>query len=200
MKAFCLMLFVMLSAMAASEPAWQLVKGDNKVSVYTRLESESAYKSFKAIGEVKASSEQVLNVLNDVSSFQSWFAYAKTVELLEQSELSKLVYIETDFPWPFRNQDMVYEMSFTELDDGSVEYALLGKPGYIPVKKGINRMRSAKGNIRIMPYEDHTKISYLMQANLSGEIPPWLANKHIHELPFRTLENLLRLLEDNLNI
>ncbi|MEM8500464.1 MAG: START domain-containing protein [Pseudomonadota bacterium] len=195
MQAYILMLVAVLSAVTASEPAWQLVKGDNKVSVYTRLEPESTYKSFKAVGEANVPSKRVLSVLNDVRSYQSWFAYAKTVELLEQSENSTHIYMETDFPWPFRNQDMVYEMSFTEFDDGSVEYTLLGKPEYIPVSKGINRMRSAEGTIRIEPQEDRTRISYSMRSDLSDEIPPRVANKYIHELPFRTLENLIRLLE-----
>lgn len=111
---------VLLCAVAAGEPEWQLVKSENKVLVYTRLEAGNTYKSVKAVGLANATSQQVLNLLNDTSTYQNWFAFAKNIKLLNATENTKHVYVETNLPWPLRNLDMIYEIIYTERNDGSV--------------------------------------------------------------------------------
>lgn len=188
---------VFSSAIATGEPEWQHIKDKNSVAVYTKLEPENSYKTSKAIGFANTTPQQVFGVLNDVNSYSNWFAFAKTVKLLKKTKNTMYVYVETGFPWPFRNQDMVYEISYADYDDGSAKYTLLGKPDYLPVNDGIKRMHSAKGYFFIQPNKDHTQITYVMHAKLGGQMPPSLANRHMHELPLQTLNQLIELAERN---
>ena len=199
MKFLLLALLIVLSTPVMSQTNWQLVKQRNNISVYTRLETGSLYKSFKAVSFVSSSPREIFEVLGDVNGYKKWFAFAKAVRLLEHSENTKYVYMETGFPWPFSNEDMVYKISSTSNKDGTIKLILDGEPDFIPSHDGVVRMLDAKGYISLYPEKDQTKITYFMHAELGGNIPPMLANSFIHELPLSTLENLIKMVRKKVN-
>jgi hypothetical protein len=146
---------------------------------------------FKAVGIVQSTPLKLLEVLDDVTSYGEWFAYLRTVRLLKKEGNEKFVYMETNFPWPFKNEDITYMLSVSKKEKGGIKLTLDGKPDYIPAVHGFKRMRDAKGYILLQPEDDHTIVTYVMHTELSGDIPPWVANKYIHLMPFETLNNLI---------
>ncbi|MFZ1805964.1 MAG: hypothetical protein WAU36_02015 [Cyclobacteriaceae bacterium] len=105
-------------------------------------------------------------------------------------------YVETIFPWPYSNRDMVYRMSINESINGAVKIALEGLPDYVPEKKGIVRMRKAEGYILLQPMGEKTELIYEFHSEPGDNIPLWLANNSIAELPFRTLSGLRKILKE----
>jgi len=188
-------LVVLLSAPVSGQEAWQLVKSESSVSVYTRQESGSEYKSIKAVGLVRATPEEILMVLDDVDQYEHWFAFSKSIRLLKRKPNQKYVYIETSFPWPFRNEDMIYKISTTKNSNDEIKLVLNGRSDFIPPIDGIQRMRDAKGYILLQKDKEHTLITYVLHAEPGGGISPWLANTYIHLLPFQTLRNLIKLVK-----
>jgi hypothetical protein len=182
-----------------AQETWVPVKSNARVTVFTKTLPEQPYKSFKAVGHVNASLAAVLAVLGDVSQYNQWFAYSQSVRLLDATLNEKHVYMETNFPWPFRNEDMVYKISVSKKAEGEVLLTLTGLPEFIPPLNGINRMTSASGYIHLQKESEFTRITYEMHMELSGGIPPWLANKNIHLMPFQTLENLMNVSKTDLN-
>lgn len=180
-----------------SQATWKLAKKNNNISVYIRDEPGSLYKSFKAVSVVFCSPHKIFAVLDDVNSYQEWFAFTQSVRLVKHSQNIKYVYMETGFPWPFSNEDMVYRISSTKKKDGTIKLTLDGDPDFIPSLDGILRMHDAKGYISLRPEKDRTIITYVMHTELRGGIPPSLANRYIHKLPFQTLENLLDIVQKN---
>ncbi len=178
-----------------AQEKWVQVKKNSNVSVYTKHEQGKAYKSVKAVGLVQSTPEQLLKVLDDISSYRQWFAYSKSVRLLKNEQNKKYIYMETSFPWPFRNEDMVYILSVTRYENGEIKFSFNGRPKLLPVVKGINRMLDANGYILLRPENEFTKVIYVMNTELSGNIPLWMANKYIHMLPFETLSNLFEVIK-----
>jgi hypothetical protein len=197
-KFYCMRLLLplvltLLSISALGQVTWEQVKSDSNVTVYTRQEPGRAYKSFKAVGLVPAAPEDLLHILEDVNSYNKWFAFSKSVRLLNNQHNKKHIYMETRFPWPFSNEDMVFIMSVKKISNDDIKFSLGGRPDYLPTIAGVKRMRSANGYILLQPVDEDTLVTYEMNTELSGAIAPWLANKYIHLMPFQTLNSLIEI-------
>ncbi len=177
---------------AISESSWELVAHDDGVEVYTRQKAGSEYRAFKSTVTVDATAAEIVDVLKDVDSYVNWFAFTEHAELLRVTPVEQFTYVETYFPWPLSNEDMIYRMTYVTLGEAATKLLLEGIPDYLPSRSGITRMKSASGYISLDSTANETKITYSMHLELGGSIPIWMANGSIHELPLRTLSNLKR--------
>ncbi len=175
-------------------PDWQLAASKDGVEVFTAPKPGRPYKMFRAVTRIEASLSEVLEVLNDVERYVEWFAFTKRAIVLEASPNEKLIYLETAFPWPFSNEDMVYRLTQTTSSD-LVRLSLEGLPSARPRVDGVQRMRSANGHIEVRAVGSAVEVVYSMHTELGGGIPLWLANQNVHELPLQTLTQLKRRLE-----
>ncbi|MEO9476734.1 MAG: START domain-containing protein [Cyclobacteriaceae bacterium] len=176
-----------------SQKSWEIEKRQDGVVVYTKDENNSAFKSFKGVVTVEASSDEIVKILRDADKYVEWYGYTQTSKLLKQEAETQYTYVETIFPWPYSNRDMVYRMSIDRLNSGIVEITLTGVPNYLPEKQGVVRMKKAKGYIALRTLGSNTEITYVFHSE-PGNVPAWLANNSIAELPYKTLLGLRRLL------
>jgi len=170
MRFLMLLVITLLSLPVMGQEAWLQVKSDPKVTVYTKQLPGKPYKSFKAVGVVQSTPEKLLEILDDVSSYNQWFAYSKSVRLLKREQNKKYVYMETNFPWPFSNEDMVYILSVNKNKNGEIRLLLDGNPEFLPAVDGVKRMLDANGYILLQPENEHTIVTYVMHTELSGGI------------------------------
>jgi hypothetical protein len=190
-----ILLFISLDVF--SQASWEVDKNKDGIVVYTRAEKNSSFKSFKAVATIDASTDEIINILKNVDSYTKWYGYTKTSKLIKQENGVQYNYVETIFPWPFANRDMVYRMSINSLPSGVVEISLNGLPDYIPEKKGITRMKKAEGYLLLKPLNGKTEITYEFHSEPGDNIPTWLANNSIAELPFKTLLGLRAVIKEN---
>ena len=190
-----ILLFISLDVF--SQASWEVDKNKDGIVVYTRAEKNSSFKSFKAVATIDASTDEIINILKNVDSYTKWYGYTKTSKLIKQENGVQYNYVETIFPWPFANRDMVYRMSINSLPSGVVEISLNGLPDYIPEKKGITRMKKAEGYLLLKPLNGKTEITYEFHSDPGDNIPTWLANNSIAELPFKTLLGLRAVIKEN---
>lgn len=192
-----LTILLLISSAAVSQSSWEVAKNKDGIVVYTRAEKGSAFKSFKAIAKVEASTDEIISKLKDADNYTKWYGYTKTSKLIKQEDSVQYNYVETTFPWPFANRDMVYRMAINFLHSGVVKISLTGLPNYIPEKKGIERMQKADGYLLLKPLDGKTEIIYEFHSEPGDNIPTWLANNSIAELPFITLHGLRVVLKEN---
>lgn len=185
---------VLLSQSNFDDVEWKPAVSRDGVQVFTGAHRGSRYKAFKAVARIEASPAEVLPVLHEVERYVEWFAFTRRATVLEQTADAKTIYLETVFPWPFTNEDMVYALSETRRDD-TVRLTLEGLPTARPRVEGVQRMRSATGFLEVRRVGPATEVTYVMHSELGGNIPHWLANQNIHELPLQTLRNLKLRLE-----
>lgn len=188
-----LIIFAMLESIACSQELWALEKDSEDIKVYTMLETGSPYKSFKATAVINAPSEAITAILKDVQGYAGWFAFTERAKLLENGLHEKYVYMETQFPWPFKNEDMIYKMTFSTEGDAVTKVTLSGIPDYYPPAEGVTRMKNANGYILLKPIGNKTEITYYMHTDPGGDIPVWMANTYMFNLPYQTLTNLNRI-------
>ena len=188
----CLLMFTSLETF--SQSPWKIDKGKDGIRVYTRVEKSSDFKSFKAVMLTDASKDEIIELVRRADSYVKWYGYTKTAEVLKQEKGIQYNYVETIFPWPYDNRDMVYRMSIDTSDLSATKISLVGIPDYIPERKGVIRMQKADGYILLKPLNVGTEITYVFHSE-PGNIPAWLANNSIAELPFKTLSGLRTMLK-----
>jgi hypothetical protein len=184
----CLLGF--MSIVSYAQQSWEIDRDKGGIIVYTKEEEGSAFKSFKAVITIQASTDEIVEVLKNADDYTKWYGYTNTSALLKEEGDTQYNYVETIFPWPYSNRDMVYRMSVNVSANGAVKILLKGIPDYLPEKRGIVRMKKAEGYILLQPLDGKTEVTYVFHSEPGDNIPPWLANNSIGELPFRTLYGL----------
>ncbi len=195
MVSLMLALSLLSTPSAPPKTKWTHRTTRDGVSVSTANKEGSPFLTFKATIEIDAPSAAVLRVLREIENYTEWFAFTETAHVLRTTTRAKIIYMETQFPWPFSNEDMVFSVTekVTPASDGSVTTLYLeGIPNARPSLAGIYRMKRANGWIQVRPHQTSTTVTYVMHSELGGSVPLWMANQNIHELPIRTLAGLRR--------
>lgn len=193
-----LSIFVFIPFKSFSQNSWEIDKDKDGIRVYTKVEKNSDFKSFKAVMLLKTSTSEILKILKNADNYTKWYGFTKTSKLLKQEKDVQYNYVETIFPWPYRNRDMAYKMSIHTINSGVVKISLKGLPNYIPEKKGIVRMKKAEGYILLQPLDDTTEVTYIFHSEPGDNVPSWLANNSIAEMPFQTLTGLRKSLKEKI--
>jgi len=186
--------FVSFETLAQS--SWELDKNQDSIKVYTKVEKGSEFKAFKAVALFNASTDEITKIIKNVDRYSEWYGYTKTAQLLKQEKDVQYNYVETIFPWPFRNRDMIYRMSINGANREKIEISIIGIPDYAPDKKGVVRMKKAEGYILLEPIGNKTEVTYVFHCEPGKNVPPWLANNSIAELPYQTLVGLRAILKE----
>lgn len=178
-----------------AQPAWELTKDNDGIRVYTRAEKGSAYKSFKAVARFHASAKDIVDVLRDADRYADWYGFTKTAKLLTRENDVQYHYVETIFPWPYQNRDLIYKMWEEVADAKMIILHVVGIPDFLPQVPDVVRMKKAQGQITLTAVTNNeTEVVYEFHSEPGDNIPPWLANRSISELPWKTLSGLRKVL------
>jgi hypothetical protein len=181
---------------ASAQENWKLVKEDVGIKVYTKTESGSQYKAFKAEMQVNCKIADIVEVLKNMNGVNNWVVNCKGVKLLKTEDNEQYYYIETSLPWPFNNRDMVYHFQYIEINSEQVRVIVTGIPGYIKPGEGIVRMTKTDGYWLLTSIDTNkTNIIYQMHVEPGGLIPAWLANPFIVNVPFSTFKELRNIVQ-----
>jgi hypothetical protein len=185
-----------LTSSGSAQENWNLVKEEAGIKVYTKAESGSRYKAFKAEMQVSCNIEDILNVLKNTDTINKWVVNCKEVKLLGTGNHEQYYYIETSLPLPFENRDMVYHFQYIEISSGQERVNVTGIPEYIQPRKGIVRMVKANGYWLLTSVDaDKTSVIYQMHVEPGGLIPAWLANPFIKNVPYSTFKELREIVQ-----
>ena len=184
-----------LSSMSiVAQENWKLMKDEDGIKVYTKHESGSDYKAFKAEMTLTCKIENIIRVLRNSQNNDDWIVNCKGVKLLKEENNDQYFYIETTLPFPFKNRDMVYHFQYIETDSGQVRVTVTGMPDFIQPKEGIVRLAKANGYWLLSSIgSEKTFITYQMHVEPGGLIPAWLANPFIVNVPFSTFKELRKI-------
>ena len=187
---------LLLTSGVSAQENWNLVKEEAGITVYTKTESGSKYKAFKAEMQVSCKIENIIEVLKNSYSINNWIVNCKGVKLLKTEDNDQYYYIETSLPLPFQNRDMVYHFQYIQINSEQDRVIVTGIPEYIQPKQGIVRMVKADGYWLLTAIDtDKTAVTYQMHVEPGGLIPAWLANPFIKNVPFSTFKELRNIVQ-----
>lgn len=188
MKALVILMLISIGISTFNtDKKWMLAKNKNGIKVYVSETSGSNYYMFKAIMSVRAPGTEVITILKDVSNYPEWFAFTASSKLIKQSENEQFFFMETDYPWPYSNECMNYNMKIVELPGEQQKIIITGRNNNTNCKYSLKK---ASGYILLEPDNGNTKITFYFHTEPAQNIPSWLINPMIHEMPYQTFISL----------
>lgn len=196
-KLFWITILVLLFTYSAdAQENWKLVKEEDGIKVYTKFESGSDYKAFKAEMQINCKIEYIVEVLKKSDSINNWIVNCKGIKLLKTEDSDQYYYIETSLPFPFKNRDMVYHFQYIGINSDKVKVNVIGIPDYVLPREGIVRLSKANGFWLFTSVDTNkTDVTYQMHVEPGGLIPAWLANPFIVNVPFSTFKELRKIIQ-----
>ncbi|HRI27333.1 MAG TPA: START domain-containing protein [Chitinophagales bacterium] len=169
---------------------WQLAKEQSGIKVFTRS-GKAEMKEYRGEAVIEAPVEEVFAVLNKFDEYSTWMPSCLENKIIKRvSDAEFYQYNVTDAPWPVSDRDSVMKTKITKQASGVITIELTAVPDYIPEKKGRIRVPTFKGLWKLTPKNGKTEVIYEGKPSTGGNIPTWLANSSVVDIPLNTLTNL----------
>ena len=195
-----IMMFIMAlySSCGVAEEGWQLAQDEDDIRVYTRPNPKTGLKDFKADVIVQASIEVVNSHMSALEDQTKWMYDRKLTRVLDRpDDRSSIVYSITNAPWPVKDRDVVISFAYSENNtEDFTRIDVVNVDGYYPVDKDMVRVPYLKGYWELTRLDDNsTKIVFMNAATPGGDIPDWLADSFVLDMPYHSLNNFRDLLK-----
>lgn len=169
---------------------WTFAKEKDGIKVYTRVESNRSWKSFKGEVTFRATMDNVCSLLGNDKNNDWWDKAITDVKVLGYEE-NKFIqyYMVYSLPWPFKNRDIVTETTITtDTESGVRKYVARPLPNKVPEKSNLVRIKEYQQTWTVQP-ENKGYIHVALEGSLNpgGNIPAWLFNMIITETPLKML-------------
>lgn len=170
---------------------------ESPVKVWIRKIPDSSFYAFK--GQVKVSEPmfKVLTILANTTLMSNWYYRLKSVEILKTiNKKETIVRSITDLPWPLDDREAITKITKVHLSEFQARINFLQEDYDLPKTKGLVRIKHLKGYWQLDQItENETLITHMVESNPSGQIPAWVTNQLISEIPVYSLEKLKNLSE-----
>lgn len=196
-KLLLLIVLINTSVLCLAQRKWQLIKNEDGIKVYTRRSDSEKFKEVRADFELKASEDQLIALLKNVSRHKQWSYGTKKAYLISKKNTDTLIYYsEVSLPWPLSNRDLVIELSFKK-DTLNKTLFIQAKsiPGILSEKPNLVRVpfSLASWEVRVMP-DKLLRIQYTLSTDPGGTLPAWLVNFAASVGPYNSFEKLKELI------
>jgi hypothetical protein len=170
---------------------WVLSFEKNGIQIFTRAIEDSKLKQIKAVTEIPAPLDRVIQFLKDISNYKNWVSNMTESKIIKTvSDTCFYVYEFHDSPWPVQNRYNVSQMTIKSSPD---TYTILfnSVQDYIEKRADALEMQRSQVSWNVSPLPGGgCHIEYLIDENPGGYVPPWLINYMAEDAPYKTLLNL----------
>lgn len=173
---------------------WERVYQEAGIAVYSQQVPVSDVLAFRAVGDLAAPIDQVMEVLRRVEITGEWMPDILTKFAVEErSDFEAITYSVNQLPWPFAHRELLLYNHLT-LDRVRkylrVEVYSIDDEK-IPVAKGNVRARMYCGETLVRPAGPGlTRVELILFVDPKGFIPAWLVNLFQKKLPYNFLSAL----------
>lgn len=192
---FSLSFLTILSAFTTAN--WKKVNGKDGIIVYNTTVAGSKHKKSKAETTITYGSlDKAEKVLKDFENYKNWQPNCATSKVLKKlSEHKYIAYMTFDAPWPVSDRDLYIEFTFIKTKS-SLKVVSKALPNYQAVKDDFVRIPMSSGIWNITKKEKGALfIQNIGHSSPGGNIPSWLNNSVVEEMPLETMGNFIKQLK-----
>ncbi|HAN76373.1 MAG TPA: hypothetical protein DCQ31_00685 [Bacteroidales bacterium] len=192
--------FLMVSSIGlfAQVKDWKLERNEAGIAVYSKPSTSRGIKELKIITTIQCDIRKLVNILDDLANAKRYMdSYKVSKTLVQETKNSRWDYVEVTMPWPLSNRDIVVNHSHT-FDTVTQTYTsrLKSNPTYIAAKNGIVRLKNMQGGWIIKSTgERSVSTEYYILLDPGENIPAWIINLFVVDVPFETISKLRALAE-----
>ncbi|MBO1926706.1 hypothetical protein J3998_03885 [Thiomicrorhabdus sp. 6S2-11] len=183
----------------ASNSDWQINQDypESNVKVWTKKVTGSSFYAFKGEVKVRAPMFKVLTVLANTSLMPNWYYRLDKVEVLKQiNSKETIVRSITKLPWPFDNREAITKITKAHLSKFQARINVSHSDYFFPYSPNLVRINHLNGYWQLDQIsEQETLITHMIESEPAGQIPAWLINQLVSEIPVYSLEKLKNLVE-----
>lgn len=194
---FYLCSFILFQGAQAQDCTLKKEAGNTKV--YVCKTENDKFKSLKAeVVFENATLEKLRQVLFDVSRYTKWqykMTEAKMLQRVHSNEI--IIRSVVDSPWPIENREMLVRFSCVmDLPNNQMFVTARGGIDYdYPKDEELVRVPYSEAHWSVTQKGTSLYVSYTLQIDPGGSLPPWLVNMAMAEGPFETFKNLGEILK-----
>lgn len=201
LKVFTALLMLVLGSQAAAEEAsWEEIKQDEGITVWRMDVPGVPLPGFRGEADIKGSPDDVLAVVRATDKHTEWMHRCSDARLLDElDEHTAIVYNRTDSPWPAWDRDVVLKTRVTRDEQKNrIQLAYQNIDSELVEKQeGVVRMPRLEGAYTMTEIQPGvTRVRYLVEVDVGGSIPGWIASLIARDLPFKTLDALRSRVEE----
>ncbi|MGP8153963.1 MAG: START domain-containing protein [Smithella sp.] len=196
-----MLLIVATTGFAADKYQWKLVDTEGSCQIYTSTVASKEFIAAKATCLIPAKMEVISTILRDIESLPEWLhdcKEAKTLKVVDPENDVIIFWIHQHITL-FTDRDMVLK-SRTELDlPKGLNFIYVDSTNDIPYDTGKGYVRMPSNHSEyILEWidRDHTKVTFINDPDLGKGIPAGLANPKIQELPYKSLKNMMKMVQN----
>lgn len=178
--------------------SWKEIANEDGIKVYSRSVEDKVLKEYRVEAVIRASTEQILQVLGNVDEYFKWFPNTPTSYKIKSEKFPLVYYVEKDLPWPADNRDMVVGVEISRGREDEIIWIMHCLPNEFPEKPGCVRTPFMEGHWKIKPIDGgKCLVHQQVISDPGGYVPDRIANLAIKEIPLRTMKGLIEMLSKN---
>ena len=145
---------------------------------------------------VNSSLSAVVSLFEDTDSMPQWVFRMKSAKTLRRiSPTEVIAYTVTCLPWPLEDRDSVIHTTVSQDSIGIVHINGIDYSEYLPLQKGMVRMRRIRSNWLFKPLpEGRIHVIFTGTGDPGGVIPLWIFNNLVHEAPYQTMKKFCEII------
>lgn len=180
----------------AQEPAWQLVKEEKDISVYTRAVEGSPFLAVKAVTIINTPINRVSGFMGTGDGCVEWRVMCKSSAIIETlSDSESWVHVVLDLPWPVADRDLVlHTKSNIDPESKTATITLQSDSERLPEMDDIRAESTGEFVIRVVG-EQQIEFTYIMHTDLKGDLSANMINPRLPDAAFDDLARLRKLAE-----
>jgi len=188
-----LMFMCLILASHAFPQPWQFVKERDGIKLFVRQEANTPFKTFHGETTFRGNHGLVCSLIGDPARLDWWDDDIRDIRVLGY-EKDKLIryYFVYDVPWPFTDRDLVAEVKLSG-DPLTGTRTVFSKPllNLVPRYPEMVRVTDFWQKWTIRPLKDG-KVQVTLEGyiNPAGDVPAWLYNMVIVDIPLRLLKEI----------
>jgi hypothetical protein len=174
---------------------WELVKDEDGIKVFLKTVAGSKIKAFKAVTRINSSLDSILAVLYDTDACPKWVHNCRQGTTLRNLGFYEAyIYQVINFPFPVKDRDLILHTEMTQdPETKDVTINLHSVPDYIADTKNL-RIKKSTGYYFLEPSSDGTvEVTWQLYTDPGGGVPKWIVNSLLVDTPFKTFENLKKI-------
>ena len=180
---------------AQESEQWHFQGEKEGIKIYHR-ETPGLY-HIKLVTSLQAPLAGIVTLFSDVETYSSWGYKIVEARLLRRvSDTEMYYYARYDFPWPMDDRDIILHSKISQ-DPVTREIRIINTPNpdFLPLKKGIIRIRNTTTNWRFIPGNNGwVYTEQIIATDSANTMPDWLIDLTIDSGPRETAKGIKRAL------
>lgn len=190
--------FCAIADSTSTPGSWEQVKEQDGITVYQREVPGWSIKEVRATGNVAASMQDLLKIINDVKYFGKINEIVSDAGVVQQNDPEKYYYfIVLDMPWPTTDRSAIYSRQVSvhkEKQRITIADKADSELDITPAMEDTVRIVRSTQEWKLQKMDDGTtKVSLTSLTDPNGPIPAFLINSMSVDAPMQSIANLRKL-------